>query len=721
MELPYGSWPSPITAAEVASSSPRIDGALFVGEEIWWGESVPAERGRVTVRRRDVDGGVHEVLPGPWSARSRVHEYGGGAWTATPGGVLFFVNGEDQRVYRSEGGGGPVPLTPAGARYGGLRWQRGMLLAVEERVEADPHAAPRRAIVAIPADGAAAADPAAVRILAGGSDFLAHPALSPDGTRLAWVAWDHPDMPWDRARLRIAVLDPAPVPSGASSSAAPAFVEIETRAALQPEWTGPDELTYADDSALGASPDGRWNLRRIRLEGIAPAGPPEPVAPADADTGGGLWVLGQRWYQPLADGRIVAVQTNGTDETVLIDPAAPDAGARTLDLPLVTRVSVEDAQGSRVLLTGSGPVTAPGLWLLDVDGATPVASAEEIRPDEAQDHGTSPHPGESPRPGMPPTGPGATAADLLPGGTEADERRDSPGSAATPIRGGEAVDPAWSPRARAITVEGPHGPVHAFDYPPTHPGATAPPGERPPYVVWVHGGPTDHVAGAASSAVAFFTSRGIGVLDVNYGGSSGYGRAYRERLSGEWGVADVDDVLAAARGLAEADRADPDRLAIRGGSAGGWTVLCALVRGGVFAAGVSRYGIGDLRALAADTHDFEKHYTDRLVGPLPEAEEVYLARSPLTHADRIDVPVLLLQGGEDAVVPPAQSEAIRDALISRGVPCDYVLFPEEGHGFRRAETVVAALEAEFAFLARTFGFVPAGGHGVLGGTAPGTS
>jgi dipeptidyl aminopeptidase/acylaminoacyl peptidase len=224
--------------------------------------------------------------------------------------------------------------------------------------------------------------------------------------------------------------------------------------------------------------------------------------------------------------------------------------------------------------------------------------------------------------------------------------------------------------------------------------------------VLVHGGPTAHVAGAASAAIAFYTSRGIGVLDVNYGGSSGYGRAYRERLQGAWGIVDVDDVLAAARGMADAGLADPDRLAIRGGSAGGWTVLSALVRGGVFGAGISRYGVTDLRRLAEDTHDFERYYLDGLVGPLPEAESLYVERSPLTHADRIDVPVLLLQGAEDRVVPPSQSEAIRDALAARGVDHEYIVFEGEGHGFRRAETVIASLEAELTFLGRVFGFTP---------------
>lgn len=625
MPLPYGSWPSPLTASSIASDSPRIEGARFVGDEVWWGESVPAEGGRIAVRRS----GDPEtpVLPDPWNARSRVHEYGGGSWTTDPStelrgtaaGTLYFVENTDQRVYRLSPGGQPQPLTAEGPRHGGLTFQHGRLLAVRETHDGDGIT---RSIVEVPTDGSAASDLGAVRTLADSSTFLAHPALSPDGAHLAWVAWDHPHMPWEKAALRIARTD------GTGE-----VVEIATTAALQPEWTGTGELLFADD------PSGRWNLFRLRLG----EGNPIPVAPADADTGGGLWVLGNRWYRPLEDGRIVAVRTNGTDELVVIEP---DGTERTLDLPLSAGLSIDDARGSRVLVSGAGATRPAGLWLIDIDGDAQL------------------------------------------------------------LRGGVAAASGWTPAVRQITVDGPHGPVHAFDYPPTHPEAAAPDDELPPYLVLVHGGPTAHVSGQASAAITYFTSRGIGVLDVNYGGSSGYGRAYRERLAGQWGIVDVDDVLAAAAGLADAGLADPARLAIRGGSAGGWTVLSCLVRGGVFGAGISRYGVSDLRALAADTHDFEKHYLDGLVGPLPETESVYIQRSPLTHADRIDVPVLLLQGAEDAVVPPSQSESIRDALAARGVPHEYVLFEGEGHGFRRAETIVQALETELAFLGRVFGFEP---------------
>lgn len=629
---PFGSWPSPLTAAAVSAASPRIDGARLVGDEIWWGQTVPEEGGRTTVRRRLPDGRVEDVLPAPASARSRVHEYGGGAWTATDDGELVFVDKTDQRVRALRPGGTARPLTPAdaagdrGAAYGGLTVQGGRLLAVREQHRGAR--TPVRHIVEVPLDGTGATDAAAIRELAGGSDFVAQPALSPDGTRLAWIAWDHPDMPWDRTRLRVGEL---------TAEGVSAFVTLaggSDTAPLQPVWTGPDELTFVDD------PTGRWNLWRTRV-GETPSAP-TAIAPADADTGGALWVLGTRWFAPV-DGGIVAVRTDGADEIVRLDS---DGTALPVPVPVVAGAAIEDARGTRVLVSGAGAQHPGGLWIVDLER------------DEAS---------------------------LVTGGTAAwgDE---------------------WMPRARALTVDGPRGEVHAFAYPPTSPDHTAPAGERPPYVVFVHGGPTAHVGPAASGRIAYFTSRGIGVLDVNYGGSTGYGRAYRERLRGQWGVVDVEDVAAVARALADTGHADPARLAIEGGSAGGWTVLAALVDTDVFAVGVSRYGVADARALAADTHDFESRYLDGLIGPLPEAEAVYVARSPLSRPERFGVPLLILQGAEDAIVPPAQAEAIRDALSSRGVPHAYVLYEGEGHGFRRAETVVHALESELAFLGQILSF-----------------
>lgn len=631
--LPYGTWPSPISAADVAAGSHPVESGRFIGGDIWWAERMPAEGGRSAVRRL-VDGEPQTVLPAPWDARSRVHEYGGGAWTVTDDGVVLFVEKSDQRVWSLEPGGAPRALTPGGAgmRFGDLQFVGDVLYAVRETHRPGTRA-PARDIVTVPLDGRAAEDAAAIVSVVAGSDFLAYPRVSPDGRRLAWIAWDHPHMPWDATTLRVGDIVDGVVPSW------DVVAGDDRTSVLQPEWTRDGDLLFSSDTT------GRWNLYRTLT------GEVHPVAPADADTGGPLWNLAIRWFLPVGDGRILAVRTNGDDHLVLLDEAA--GTLRSIPSPTTSRVLLDDVDGARVLFRGAGATTLGGLWLIDLD---------------------DPEPG--PR--------------LVRGTVD------------------QEPDAAWLPVARAVTVDGPHGPVHAFAYPPAHPDATAPEGELAPYLVLAHGGPTSNASGGASLDVAYFTSRGIGVLDVNYGGSTGYGRAYRERLDGQWGVVDRDDVIAAASGLAAQGMADGARLAIRGGSAGGWTVLCALTASDRFAAGISRYGVADLRALAADTHDFEARYLDGLVGPLPGAEAVYVERSPLSHLDRFTTPMLIEQGLDDEVVPPAQSEAVRDALAAKGIPHAYLAFAGEGHGFRRAETLVRSLEAELGFLAAVFGFSPPG-------------
>lgn len=635
--LPFGSWSSPISAQDVAAGSHPVDGGRYVGDEIWWLERMPAERGRSAVRRASASGiEVSTVLPAPWDVRSRVHEYGGGAWTVDAGGTLAFVESSDQRVWVLVPGTEPQALTPPdkGMRFADLVVWGDRILAVRETH--DGGRMPHRDIVAIPRDGSASENSDAISVLVSGSDFYAYPRVSPDGLRLAWVAWDHPCMPWDATTLHVGDIDAQGVVSGARVVAGGPRQSV-----LQPEWTGEGELTYSSDES------GRWNLYRVDVSSATPS---VRLAPAEADTGGPLWNLGVRWYAPLADGRIVAVRTNGSDQVVVIDR---EGRVRELSAEASSGVLLGQSRGTRVLLTGSGATTLGGLWELDVDAL-------------------------------------ATEPRLVRGTVD------------------DAPDAAWLPVAQALTFDGPHGEVHAFAYPPTNPLIAAADDELPPYLVLAHGGPTAHRSGGASIDIAFWTSRGIGVLDVNYGGSSGYGRAYRERLNLQWGIVDRDDVIAAASGLAAAALADGSRLAIRGGSAGGWTVLCALTASDRFAAGISRYGVADLRALARDTHDFEARYLDGLVGPYPEAEALYLERSPLSHLERFTTPMLLEQGVDDPVVPPAQSEAVRDALAGRGIRHAYVAFEGESHGFRRAETIIASLEAELSFLGQVLGFDPPG-------------
>ena len=644
--LPYGSWPSPIRPEDMPTGSLRLGHAQYVGDDVWWAESVPSERGRTAIMSGATES---PVLPAPWSARSRVHEYGGGAWTLLDGESFVFVEQRDQRVYRVDPGAEPFPLTPDDARYahGDLVWAEEALWAVRETHEA-PHTTPLREIVRIPVDGTAAGDAAAVSVVVSGSDFLAYPA--PCKGRIAWIAWNHPDMPWDAAELRVGMLDDAgAVTDWVRAAGGRAASRGQNVSALQPEWLSEDELLFTQDPPSAAaradrSWTSRWNLFRIRFDdGLAHAAA-EPIHAVDGDTGGPLWSLGSRWYAPLDDGNIIAVITDGRSRLMLVDPVS--GAVAELETPLTGDVQIHDVRGRRALLTGAGATVPGGLWELDV-------SARSLRP----------------------------------------------------LRGGEVdLSSGVHSIAEPKTYPGTLGPVHSFYYAPKNGDLQGLEGELPPVLVVVHGGPTGHVTGDLSQNAAFFTSRGIGVLDVNYGGSSGYGRPYRERLAGGWGIVDVQDVAAAVRGLIDEGLADPARIAIKGGSAGGWTVLCALADTDVFSAGISRYGVADLRLLLAETHDFEARYLDSLVGPYPEAEQDYVERSPLTHPEKLRTPLLILQGADDPVVPPSQSEALRDAVAANGVPHAYLLFDGESHGFRQADTIVRSFSSEISFLAQVLGF-----------------
>ena len=639
----YGAWPSPIGASDVAVAGIRLSGPTTVhtdsGDEVWWAEARPTEGGRTVIVRRDAAGAVSDVLPAGWNARTRVHEYGGTAWLPLPGGGLAFADWSDQRVYRLDPGStAPTPLTPEPAEAAGLRYADPVLAPGGEEIwwvrEAHDQGTIRRHIVAVPVSGAAAADPAAVREIAGGSDFLAFPRPAPDGRRLAWIAWDYPRMPWDGTELRVGELGPA----GTVTSVATVLGGPD-ESVLQPEWADADTLYAVSDRS------GWWNLYRLPAGG----GEPEPLCPRAEEFGHPLWQLGMTTYAVLADGRLVV--RHGTDTLALgvLDPATGEL--TDLDLPYTLFGSV-DVDGDTVLTTAASPVEPPEVVAVDL----PTGAVTVLRRSMA-----------------------------------------------------EPPDPAYLPEPRSIVVAGPgERDVHAHVYPPSSPDAVAPDGELPPYVVFVHGGPTSHSPAILDLEKAYFTSRGIGVIDVNYGGSTGYGRAYRERLRREWGIVDVEDCVAAVQALVRDGLADGERLGIRGGSAGGWTTLAALTTTDAFAAGVSYYGVAELIAFTADTHDFESRYIDGLVGTLPEDRDVYVERAPLSHVDQLSCPVLLLQGLEDKVVPPSQAELFAAALEKKGIPHAYLPFAGEQHGFRKQETVVAALEAELSFYGQVFGFEPPG-------------
>lgn len=631
--LPYGSWPSPLSAAAVVEAQIGLSQPGLAGGHAFWVESRPGEGGRATLIRRDAGGRRVELTPAPFNLRSLVHEYGGRAWTAVDG-IVLGVDFASQRLHRLQDGVSPRPITPESRRA--LRFAdfepdpaRGRVIAVRE--DHRSVGAPVNEIVAIAIDGHD--DPG--RILAGGHDFVAYPRLSPDGGRLAWIGWDHPDMPWDATRLWSAEI----ARDGSLRNRRCVAGDGASESILQPAFAPDGRLHFVSDRS------GFWNIHREEADGRI-----TPLCPREAEFAGPLWQLGASWYGFLdAEELLCCVGRDGMWQLARLDAAK--ARLSPMDLPW-TEFSGLICKDGRTIVAAAAPDRAHAVLQLD-----PKAdSVEEL------------------------------------------------------VRGGEvplAAEAIARPRPiRFTTDDGASG--HAFYYPPTNPEAVGPADARPPLIVRSHGGPT----GAASSALRlgyqYWTSRGFAIVDVNYGGSTGFGRAYRKRLEGRWGVVDVSDCVAAVRDLVARGLADPDRVAISGGSAGGYTTLCALTFTEVFKAGASHYGIGDLTMLARDTHKFESRYLDRLVGPWPAAEELYRARSPIHHVERLSCPVILFQGEEDTIVPPNQARAMAAALRAKGLPVACLIFPGEPHGFRRAETMTRVLEAEFAFFCRVFKITPAG-------------
>jgi dipeptidyl aminopeptidase/acylaminoacyl peptidase len=669
----YGTWNSPITAADVATGATGVTYPSIAGGEVWWQERRPSENGRMTiVASAGPSGEPRELLPAPWNARTRVHEYGGKSYLPVPslslaGGFdLVFANFADQRLYAAggavEAGIEPVPLTPAdgGFRFADLTLSPDdhEIWCVRETVlPADGTAPPagfhlgggvavRRDIVAVPLDGSAAADAAAIRVLVSGAQFFAFPTPSPDGTKLAWISWNHPNMPWDGTELRV-----APVTGGTVRVAdATRVMGGPDESVIGPRWRDDMTLYVISDAS------GWWNLYEVAASAGAT---PRPLHPLEEEFAGPLWQLGGRPFELLSDGRLAVLHGLGEYHLGLLDPVSGELA--DIDLPGYRTTNGDLVVAGTTIATVAGGPRVP--W-----SVLRVAASGEV------------------------------------------ELIKQPPSAAS--------DPAYLPDARQVQLSADRGGgvVHAIVYPPASPEATGPAGELPPFIVQVHGGPTAHAFPVLSMEKAFFTSRGIGIIDLNYGGSTGYGREYRNRLRGQWGIVDVADAYTAALGLAESGEADRARLGIRGGSAGGWTALAAVTSGpgltgtkeAVFAAATSYYGVSDLRPFAIDTHDFESRYLDGLVGPLPEAEYLYVERAPVGHVTELTCPVLLLQGLDDPIVPPSQSEAIAADLAAHGIRHAYIAFAGESHGFRKAETVIASLEAELAFYGEIFGFTPPG-------------
>lgn len=622
---PYGSWKSPITADRMLAGAVGLGGVTPIGSDLLWTESRPSEGGRTALVRLRPGEAPADVLAAPWSVRSRVHEYGGGALFSGANRVFFSHDG-DRRIYEASlDGEEPRAVTPQSEwRFadGIVDASRDRLIAVGEDHSRQGQEA-RNCLVAIPIAGGPAI------VLAEGADFYAYPRLSPDGARLAWIEWHHPNMPWQDTQLWTAsfdesgaVKDPVRIAGGES--------------VFQPTWSPDGVLHFVSDRS------GWWNLYRREGE------QDRVLAPREAEFGRPLWSLGTATYAFADEHSLIATYGRGGSwHLARIDVASGELS--DLELPYVDFGAPRVANG-HVYFVGASVARPAELVDLDIETGERRILRRSLELD---------------------------------------------------------LDEEWVSVGTTIEFDSGDRTAHAFYYPPTNPDFAAPEGEKPPLRVRSHGGPTGATDPSFKLPIQYWTSRGFAVLDVNYGGSTGYGRPYRDLLAGTWGEIDVEDCVNGARQIAERGLADAERLTISGGSAGGYTVLCALTFHNVFRAGASHYGIGDLGALADDTHKFESRYTDWLVAPWPAGKEIYRARSPLFHTDRLACPAIFFQGGQDRVVPPNQAEEMVRALREKGLPVAHVVFPDEAHGFRKAENIKRALEGELAFFGRILGFHPA--------------
>jgi dipeptidyl aminopeptidase/acylaminoacyl peptidase len=619
---PYGTWRSPITSDVIVAESIGLTDVLLDGDDVYWIETRPQEAGRYVVVRPDQTGAMSEVMPATFNARTRVHEYGGGA-VVVDDRLVFASNFSDQRLYRYDGNGVPRPLTAEGFRYadGIIDRRQQRWIGVRED-HTDPNREPINTIVVVDAEGARPE-----RILVTGSDFYASPRLSPDGTRLAWLSWNHPNMPWVGTELWTAEItadstlqQPTKVAGG------------PTESIFQPEWSPAGRLHFISDRS------GWWNLYRT-LDGHD-----EPLCPMAAEFGQPQWNFGMSTYAFVsADRLICAYSEGGLGKVALLDVATHHL--LPLDLPYTDYAAVR-AHGTRVVFRAGSPTTPASIVLVDLN---------------------------------------TQQCQVLRRATELAEQPNIRAYFSTP----QALD---FPTEGGLTA-------HALYYAPSNPQYHAPARELPPLVVKTHGGPTAAASSILDLGIQFWTSRGIAVLDVNYGGSTGYGRAYRDRLHRQWGIVDVDDCINGAKYLIAEHKVDGARIVIRGGSAGGYTTLAALTFRDFFQAGGSHYGVSDTEALVRDTHKFESHYLDWLIGPYPAEKALYQERSPIHHADRLSVPVIFFQGEEDKIVPPNQTALMVEALQRKQIPVGYLLFAGEQHGFRHAANIKRALDAELYFFA----------------------
>jgi len=609
---PYGSLKSPITSDLIVADSIGVGGTNILDGAIYWQELRPKEDGRLVVVQRSSDRKTTDLTPQKFNARTRVHEYGGHAYTVSKG-TVYFSNFSDQRLYRLDPEGTPLPITPeVELRYADyvVDPQRNMLYSVRE-----DHTAAGEAVNTL-VKVAAGGDEDGGQVIVSGSDFYSSPRLSPDGSKLAWLTWNHPNMPWDGTELWVGELDEDGSLTNSERVAGGADESI-----FQPEWS-PDGILYFISDRTNW-----WNLYRSKNGGI------EAVYPMEAEFGLPQWVFGMSTYAFESPKQIICTYTQrGVSHLARLD-------TETLELEEIetkyTYVSSVKAAPGQVLFVAGSPTQKMAV----------VLSSESV------------------------------------------------------------IDPAFTSIPQEIEIPTTGGRnAYAFFYPPQNEDFTAPEGEKPLLLVMSHGGPTGATIPVYDAEIQYYTSRGIAVIDVNYGGSTGYGREYRQRLNGEWGVVDVDDCANGALYLVERGDVDGNRLMITGGSAGGYTTLCALTFRDVFKAGASHFGIGDLETFAGDTHKFESRYLDNLVGPYPEERDLYRERSAINYLDQLDCPMILFQGSEDKIVPPNQSQQMYQAVKAKGLPVAYLEFEGEQHGFRKAENIKRALDGELYFYAKVFGF-----------------
>jgi dipeptidyl aminopeptidase/acylaminoacyl peptidase len=627
---PYGTWPSPVTAQAVAAGALKLSGITIEGDDIYWVEARPQEGGRSVIVKRTADGRITDVTPPGTNVRTRVQEYGGAAY-AVSGGIVCYSEFADQRLYRLAPDGVPEPLTPSGDWFYAdcaIDVSRRRLVCVRE-----DHTVTRREPITTLVSLSVQGPPTIGQIVMSGHDFYSTPRFSPDGSRLSWLAWRHPQMPWDGTELWL-----ANVASDGAIEGSRCVAGGDRESIFQPGWSPDGTLYFVSDRTDW------WNLYRL-VEGRVQA-----VHPMAAEFGRPQWQLGTcTWAFADVSRLVVAYGLKGRWHLAAIDLST---GAF---VPVPTDVEPADslaATPTHAVIVGGSALQSDAV--LRVDLAT--GAAETIRAAAAVE-----------------TGEGLVSV---------------PEAVEFPTEGG-------------LTA-------HAFYYAPHNEHFTAPPGEHPPLIVFTHGGPTAATQARLNLEVQYWTSRGFAVVDVNYGGSAGYGRAYRERLKGQWGIIDVTDCMNAAKYLVAQGTADPARLIIRGRSAGGYTTLAALTfHPGLFKAGTSYYGIGDLELLARDTHKFESRLLEGLIGPYPAKRDVYRARSPMNFVERLRCPLLLFQGLQDPVVPPNQAQAMAEAVRAKGLPVTLITFDDEQHGFRKAATIVRCLEIELFFYGAVFGFTPA--------------